>query len=96
LKKVLIITYYWPPSGGGGVQRWVKFVKYLRQTNWEPIVFTPENPERPSLDSSLLKDIPSDIQVIKNTIWEPYQIYKKFTGRKKSDKISKPLFLSEE
>jgi len=66
LKKVLIITYYWPPSGGGGVQRWVKFVKYLRQSNWEPIVFTPENPERPSLDSSLVKDIPPDIKVIKN------------------------------
>ena len=94
MKKVLIITYYWPPSGGGGVQRWVKFVKYLRQTNWEPIVFTPENPERPSLDSSLLKDIPSDIQVIKNKIWEPYQLYKRFTGRKKSDKIQ-TAFLSE-
>ena len=94
MKRVLIITYYWPPSGGGGVQRWVKFVKYLRQTNWEPIVFTPENPERPSLDSSLLVDIPSDIQVIKNNIWEPYQIYKKFTGRKKSDKIQ-TAFLSE-
>lgn len=94
MKKVLIITYYWPPSGGGGVQRWVKFVKYLRQTNWEPIVFTPENPERPSIDSSLLKDIPPDIKVIKNNIWEPYKIYKRFTGRKKSDKIQ-TAFLSE-
>ena len=94
MKKVLIITYYWPPSGGGGVQRWVKFVKYLRQTGWEPIVFTPENPERPSLDSSLQKDIPSGIQIIKNKIWEPYQLYKSFTGRKKSDKIQ-TAFLSE-
>ena len=47
MKKVLIITYYWPPSGGGGVQRWLKFVKYFRQFGWEPIVFTPENPEMP-------------------------------------------------
>lgn len=94
MKKVLIITYYWPPSGGGGVQRWLKFVKYLRQFGWEPVVYTPENPERPSVDSSLQKDIPSGIQIIKNKIWEPYQLYKSFTGRKKSDKIQ-TAFLSE-
>ena len=40
IKKVLIITYYWPPSGGAGVQRWLKFVKYLREYGWEPVVFT--------------------------------------------------------
>ena len=95
MKKVLIITYYWPPSGGGGVQRWVKFVKYLREFGWEPIVFTPENPERPSFDNSLLKDIPDNIKIIKNKIWEPFRIYKKLTGRKKSDKIQ-TAFLSEE
>ena len=94
MKKVLIITYYWPPSGGGGVQRWVKFVKYLRDFNWEPIVFTPENPEIPSYDTSLLSDIPASVQVIKTRIWEPYQFYKRFTGRKKSDKIQ-TAFLNE-
>lgn len=94
MKKVLIITYYWPPSGGGGVQRWVKFVKYLRNFGWEPVVFTPENPERPSYDESLLKDIPENIEIIKNNIWEPYSFYKQFTGRKKSDKIQ-TAFLSE-
>lgn len=94
MKRILIITYYWPPSGGGGVQRWVKFVKYLRNFGWEPIVFTPENPERPSFDESLLKDIPENIEIIKNKIWEPYSYYKKFTGRKKSDKIQ-TAFLSE-
>jgi len=94
LKKVLIITYYWPPSGGGGVQRWVKFVKYLREFGWEPVVFTPENPERPSFDNSLLKDIPENIQVIKNKIWEPFGIYKTLTGKKTSDKMQ-TAFLSE-
>lgn len=94
MKKVLIITYYWPPSGGGGVQRWVKFVKYLCEFGWEPVIFTPENPEMPAFDNSLLKDIPTNIQVIKNRIWEPYQIYKQFTGRKKTDKIQ-TAFLSE-
>ena len=50
LRKVLIITYYWPPSGGAGVQRWLKFVKYLRNFGWEPVIYTPSNPEFPSID----------------------------------------------
>ena len=94
MKKVLIITYYWPPSGGAGVQRWLKFVKYLRQFGWEPVVFTPENPEFPSIDNSLEQDIPKGVEVITNKIWEPYQFYKKFTGKSKKDKIQSG-FLSE-
>src|SRR5210317_542661 len=82
MKKVLIITYYWPPSGGAGVQRWLKFVKYLRNYGWEPIVYTPENPEAPSLDNSLLKDIPQDLQIVKTKIREPYKAYKAFIGNK--------------
>lgn len=42
MKKVLIITYYWIPSGGAGVQRWVKFTKYLRDFGWEPVIYTPK------------------------------------------------------
>jgi len=95
LKKVLIITYYWPPTGGGGVQRWLKFVKYFREFGWEPIVFTPLNPERPSEDFSLMKEIPVGIQIIQNKIWEPYSYYKKITGRKHNEKIQ-TAFLSEE
>lgn len=82
MKKVLIITYYWPPSGGAGVQRWLKFVKYLRDFGWEPIVYTPENPEYPSEDFSFEKDIPENLQVIKTPIWEPYDIYRNLTGKK--------------
>ena len=93
-KKVLIITYYWPPSGGAGVQRWLKFVKYLPQFGWEPIIYTPENPEYPILDHSLEKDIPEGIEYVKTKIWEPYEIYKKFVGLKNDDKIN-PSFLSE-
>lgn len=86
-KKVIIITYYWPPSGGSGVQRWLKFVKYLRQNNWEPIIFKPVKAEYPELDSSLEKDVPKDIQVLESPIWEPYQLYKSFTGRDKNKKV---------
>ena len=94
MKKVLIITYYWPPSGGAGVQRWLKFVKYLRDFGWEPIVYTPENPEAPAIDHSLAKDIPEGITILKTKIREPYSAYKKFVGRKKDDTI-KSGFLSE-
>jgi glycosyltransferase involved in cell wall biosynthesis len=79
-KKALIITYYWPPSGGVGVQRWLKFVKYFRDYGWEPVVYTPENPESHFDDESLFADIPEGIEVIKSKIWEPYNIYKFLTG----------------
>lgn len=88
MKKVLVITYYWPPSGGAGVQRWLKFCKYLPEFGWQPIVYTPSNPEMPVEDHSLLKDIPSAVEVIKQPIWEPYEIYKKFVGQKKGEKIN--------
>jgi len=94
LKKVLIITYYWPPSGGAGVQRWLKFVKYLRQFGWEPVVYTAENPEYPVADYTLEKDIPANLEVLKTRVWEPYDIYKKFVGLKKGDKIN-AAFLTE-
>lgn len=87
LKKVLIITYYWPPSGGAGVQRWLKFVKYLKKFDWEPIVFIPENPEYPMLDDSFEKDIPADLTLIKCKIWEPYGFYKRFIGQKQSERV---------
>ena len=82
MKKVLIITYYWIPSGGSGVQRWVKFTKYLRDFGWEPIIYAPENPEYPALDQSFEKDIPQDITVIKTPIWEPYNVYRNLMGKK--------------
>ncbi len=94
MKKVLILTYYWPPGGGAGVQRWLKFVKYLQEFGWEPIVYTAENGEMPVIDNSLEKDIPKGITILKTKIWEPYSFYKAFIGRKKDDKIN-PSFLSE-
>lgn len=92
--KVLIITYYWPPSGGAGVQRWLKFVKYLRLYGWEPVVYTPQNPEPPAFDDSLSKDIPANLTVITQPIWEPYQFYRKLIGAGKNERINAG-FLSE-
>lgn len=88
MKRVLIITYYWPPGGGAGVQRWLKFSKYLPKNGWQPVIYTPENPEVPAVDESLMKDIPRECEVIKEPIKEPYTFYKKFTGRGKDEKVN--------
>lgn len=95
MKKVLIIAYYWPPSGGGGVQRWLKFTKYLPQNGWNPIVVVPKDPEYPVIDKSLEDDIPKEATVIKLPIWEPYGIFKKLTGRKKEEKVNTGLLFDE-
>ena len=81
MKRVLIITYYWPPTGGSGVQRWVKFAKYLPAEGWQPVIYTPENPEQLAVDTSLEAEIPSEVEVLKTHIVEPYELYKKFLRR---------------
>lgn len=82
MRKVLIITYYWPPSGGSGVQRWLKFAKYLPDFGWEPIIYTPLNPEANVTDAQLLSEVPAGITVIKRKIIEPYGLYKRLLGKK--------------
>ena len=72
MKKVLIVTYYWPPAGGPGVQRWLKFVKYLPDFNIEPIVYIPENPTYPIVDNGLESEIPNNCTILKHKIIEPY------------------------
>jgi len=84
--KVLIITYYWPPSGGSGVQRWLKFVKYLRNFNVEPVVYTVDNPKYAILDETLQSEIPTTVEVLKQPIKEPNN-FLSFFG-KKNKKIS--------
>jgi hypothetical protein len=85
-KKILIITYYWPPAGGPGVQRWLKFAKYLPEFGWDPVIYTPENPSYPLLDESLLKDVPQNIEIVKTRIWEPYQLAEKLNKSNKKFK----------
>lgn len=78
MKRVLIITYYWPPTGGSGVQRWVKFARYLPLHGWQPVIYTPENPEQLAVDTTLEAEIPESVEVLKTHITEPYELYKKF------------------
>lgn len=81
-KRVLLITYYWPPSGGSGVQRWLKFAKYLPQNGWQPVIYCPENPDYTVLDESLEHDIPKEAEIIRGPIFEPYRFFRKITGQK--------------
>ena len=90
MKKALIIAYYWPPAGGPGVQRWLKFVKYLPNFNVEPIVYVPENPNYPIIDETLLDEIPNNITILRQPIKEPYKLAG-FLSRKESKRISKGI-----
>jgi glycosyltransferase involved in cell wall biosynthesis len=93
-KKALIITYYWPPAGGPGVQRWLKFVKYLPEFGVEPFVFVPENPNYQIIDHSLVTEVPKAITVISHPIKEPYKWAGVFS-KKSSKTISKGIIADE-
>jgi hypothetical protein len=80
-KKVLIVSYYFPPAGGAGVQRTLKFVKYLPEFGWEPVILTARNADYPAYDESLQSEIPQGIKVYRSRIAEPYRLYRKLTGR---------------
>jgi glycosyltransferase involved in cell wall biosynthesis len=86
-KKILIITYYWPPAGGPGVQRWLKFVKYLPDFGVQPIVYIPENPTYPIIDEALVKEVSETAIILKHKIFEPYQLAS-FLSKNKTKKIS--------
>ena len=86
-KKLLIITYYWPPAGGPGVQRWLKFVKYLPEFDVQPIVYVPENPTYPILDQQLESEVSDKAIILKKSIFEPYQLAS-FLSKNKTKKIS--------
>ncbi len=88
-KRILVITYYWPPSGGAGVQRWVKFCKYLPEFGIEPVVLTVENGTYPLVDESLSKEVPDDLQVFRSRSLEPYSLFARITGRTRKE-VSTP------
>ncbi|WP_420573919.1 glycosyltransferase family 4 protein [Kordia sp.] len=93
-KKVVIISYYWPPAGGPGVQRWLKFVKYLRNFDIEPVLYVPKNPSYPIIDETFSEEIPNDITILKQSIFEPYSIATIFSS-KKTKKISKGIITKD-
>ncbi len=95
MKKVLIITYYWPPSGGIGVHRCLKFAKYLRNFGWEPVIYTAKDAQYPYYDESNTKDIPEGVEILKHKIVEPFNLFKLLSGRKLSEPMSNPFHVRD-
>ncbi len=94
MKRVLIITYYWPPAGGGGVMRWLKMSKYLPEYGWQPVIYTPANPDPSVIDESLLAEVPPEAEVVRQPIREPYDLFRKLTGKSKESRF-KSGYISE-
>jgi glycosyltransferase involved in cell wall biosynthesis len=88
MRKVLIISYYWPPAGGISVHRSLKFAKYLRKFGWEPVVYVPSNANYPYYDEGNLKDIPENLTILTRPIKEPFKIFKILSGRGKNESLN--------
>jgi len=88
-KKLLLVTYYWPPKGGVGVLRWLKMSKYLKKLGWQITVLTPTPNTSIAKDNSLLAEV-KDIEVVEHPIWEPYSVFNILQG-KKANSIVKPI-----
>ncbi|RED96633.1 glycosyltransferase family 4 protein [Marinoscillum furvescens] len=93
-KRVLIITYYWPPSAGVGVQRWMHFALNLVKEGYEPIVFTPSNPQFDLTDQGLCDKVAS-IETITAPIWEPFNFFHNVTGGRNKQNVKQGLVLEK-
>jgi len=87
MKEVLFITYYWPPSGKASLYWPLAIVKHLPQFGWHPLVLTVKEDSFTQTDASFAKDLPPDLKVIKSKTYEPFNIYKRFTGKKADDQL---------
>lgn len=96
MKNILVVSYYFPPSGGPGVQRVLKHVRYLRDFGYNPIILTVSNGTFPARDESLFKEIPDGTHVERTHIYEPYDIYRLLTGKKKGEAIDVNVIKKED
>lgn len=78
MKEALLITYYWPPAGGPGVHRWLRFSRYFAANGWKLTVYCPEDAEWPVLDKELEKQVDSSLTILRLPIFEPH----KWLGKK--------------
>ena len=88
MKKVLIISYYWPPASGPGVQRWLKFARYLPDYGYQPLVITPKSGSYPNRDDTLLAEVPPSVQVLHTRTVEPFKLFNLLSGQRKRGKAS--------
>jgi len=87
MKKVLFISYYWPPSGKASLHWPLKIIKFLPEFNWLPSVLTVDEDTFSQKDESLLNEIDSNLKVIKSKSFEPFDIYRRFTGKSKDEQL---------
>jgi glycosyltransferase involved in cell wall biosynthesis len=92
MKKILIVTYYWPPAGGSGVQRWLNFTKYLAELGWDITVMIPESPSYPLIDNTMSNSVNSLVKVLKVPIFEPINILN-FSKKRNRDHLDSSGFL---
>jgi glycosyltransferase involved in cell wall biosynthesis len=85
VKKALMVTYYFPPSGGSGVQRTLKFVRYLPEFGIQPVVLSARNADYPIFDYTLMDQIPPHVNVYRSFIFEPYSLYRRLTARQREE-----------
>lgn len=88
VRRVLVVTYYFPPSGGPGVQRTLKTVRYLREAGFEPVVLTVEAGAYPHLDASLEADVPEGVEVVRTAAPDPFALYARLSGRSRQDAVT--------
>ena len=93
-RKILIITYYWPPSGGVGVQRWMNYALQLQKRGWKPIIYTTENPQFEIKDEALLEKV-KGLRVVKTKIWEPFSFFHLLTKGKNKGQVQQGLVLEK-
>lgn len=87
-KKVLIVAYYWPPASSPGVQRWLKFTKFLENCGWKSIVITPKSGSYPNTDPTLLNDVAKSTEVIKTSTIEPFRMFNILSGNANRGKVT--------
>ena len=87
MKKVLFITYYWPPSGKASLHWPLKIIKHLPSLGWQPLVLTVDEDTFTQKDDTFISEIPSEVKVIRAKSYEPFDIYKRVTGKSKDDQI---------
>lgn len=95
MKRVLYLAYYWPPCGGIGPVRNLKFTKYFREFGWEPVIYAPLNASYPLYDETTLHDLPEGVEILRTPIREPYGWFNLAKGKKKNDAV-KDVFLVED
>ena len=87
MKKVLVITYFWPPSGKASLHWPLKMIEFLPEFGCEPVVLTVQNESYSRKDESRLKEIDPNLKVFQAKSFEPFELYKKFIGKRKDEQI---------